>query len=110
MGRARAVALVHCGILALACGSSSNGASGGNGSKLGVGAACTCAGQDAASGTDTLCGGAMYTACDSSLSLYCVDGFCASLCNAGGCPAGYVCKDLPNSNEPYCAPVGSDGG
>jgi hypothetical protein len=52
----------------------------------------------------------MHTACDSSLSLYCVDGFCAYLCNAGKCPAGYVCNDLPNSNEPYCAPVGSDGG
>ena len=110
MGRAGAVALVHCGILALACGSSSNGTSGSNGSKLGVGAPCTCAGQDAASGTDTLCGGAMYTACDASLSLYCVDGFCTYLCNAGKCPADYVCKDLPNSNEPYRAPIGSDGG
>jgi hypothetical protein len=52
----------------------------------------------------------MYTACDSTLSLYCVDGFCAYLCNSGKCPAGYVCKDLPNSNESYCAPIGSDGG
>lgn len=52
----------------------------------------------------------MYTACDSSLSLYCVDGSCAALCNAGQCSAGYVCQQLPNSNQTYCAADGVDGG
>jgi hypothetical protein len=102
MGRARVVALVLSGVLALACGSSSTSAT----SKLGLGAACTCSGQDAAPGADTLCGGAMYTTCDSSLSLYCVDGVCAALCNAGKCPSGYACQQLPHSNQTACAPAG----
>ncbi len=104
--RARVIALALGGAaLGLACGTSS----GGSAAKLGAGAACSCAGDDAAAGTDTLCGGPMYTACDSSLSLYCVDGTCATLCDAGKCPAGYVCQDLPHSNQTYCAPAGGDG-
>lgn len=112
MGRSRAVALVLCGLLTLACGAPSggSGANNGGGGKLGAGAACTCAGDEAAAGSDTLCGGAMYTACDSSLFLYCVDGVCATLCDAGKCPAGYVCQELPHSNQTYCAPAGGDGG
>ncbi|HEX3344240.1 MAG TPA: hypothetical protein VHS09_06690 [Polyangiaceae bacterium] len=95
---------------ALACGSSSGSGTGAGGEKLGVGAACNCAGDEAGAGTDTLCGGAMYTACDPTLALYCVDGVCATVCNAGQCAAGYVCKDLPHSNQTYCAPAAADGG
>jgi len=105
---ARAMAVILGVALCVACGSS--GGSGSSASTLGVGASCTCAGDDAAPGTATLCAGHMYTACDPSLSLYCVARVCAYLCNAGKCPAGYVCRDLPNSNQPYCAPVGADGG
>jgi hypothetical protein len=63
--RARAFALALGGALGLACGASSGGST----AKLGAGAACTCAGDDAAVGSDTLCGGATYTACDTSLPL-----------------------------------------
>jgi hypothetical protein len=104
--RALVIALALGGALGLACGASSGGST----ARLGAGAACTCAGDDAAAGDDTLCGGAVYTACDSSLSLYCVDGVCATLCDAGKCPSGYVCQDLPHSNQTYCALAGSDGG
>lgn len=91
---------VLAGAIVTACGSSSSPAGSGGAQ---MGAACTCPGETDAG--DFLCGGKGLTNCASSLS--CIDGVCTILCqlDAGTCPAGFVCKQTPHSNEAiYCAP------